>query len=80
MKTSVRELRSSMKRILYAVQHGEEVMIYSHDRAIAKIVPLEKSPETTTEDYGFGMWKDYPETSDVGNYLRNIRKGRRHDV
>lgn len=79
MKASIRELRSSMKRLLYAVQHGEEVVIYSHDRAIATIVPIKKSAEKI-EDYGFGMWQDYSALSDVSNYLRKIRKGRHHDM
>lgn len=79
MKTSIRELRGSLKHILYAVQHGEEVVIYSHSQPIATIVPIEKTQEIK-EDFGFGMWRDDETKSDVDTYVRNMRKGRKHDL
>jgi len=78
MKTSIRELRSHMKRILGAVQRGETVTIYSRENPIAKIIPFGKP--INDKDIGFGMWSDYAETADVDNYVRKLRKGRQHDV
>ncbi|MFI5342668.1 MAG: type II toxin-antitoxin system prevent-host-death family antitoxin [Chlamydiales bacterium] len=79
MKTSIRELRNSMKRVLERVQHGEEIEVYSREIPIAKIIPIKKVSKTK-EDYGFGMWKDREEFKDVDKYVRNLRKGRSYDV
>lgn len=68
-----------MKTILSAVQHGKEVVIYSHKRAIAKIIPIKNSAEKN-EAYGFGMWNDYLAVKDVNRYVRKLRKGRNHDI
>lgn len=78
MKTSIRELRNSMKLILDQVQHGEEVEIYSRETPIAKIIPIKNSAKCQ-EDYGFGMWGDDGEKSDVAKYVRKLRQGRSHD-
>lgn len=79
MKTSIRAFRGSMKRILDVVRHGGEVTIYSRKLPIAKIIPI-KSMKSTGEDYGFGMWRDHKETTDVASYVRKLRKGRQHDI
>lgn len=79
MKTTIRRLRNSMKQILGAVQHGEEVVIYLRKQAIAKIVPIQK-PREADKDYGFGMWSDHENMIDVPGYLRKLRKGRQHDI
>lgn len=78
METSIRELRTSMKRIFDYVQQGEEVLVYLREKPIAKIVPIEK-PMTPKEDYGFGMWRDRDKMADVDQYIRKLRKGRTHD-
>jgi len=78
MKTSVRELRNSMKRVLDRVQHGEEVEVYLREKPIAKIIPIKKGPKVK-EDYGFGMWSDRREMKDVDEYVRGMRSGRSHD-
>jgi prevent-host-death family protein len=80
MKASIRELRIAMKQILGAVQHyGEEVIIYSRNKPIAKIIPYSKKLPTR-EDYGFGMWGGHEDMSDVDQYVRKLRKGRRRDI
>ncbi|MBS0350760.1 MAG: type II toxin-antitoxin system prevent-host-death family antitoxin [Proteobacteria bacterium] len=45
MQTSIRNLRISMRQILEAVRHGEEVVIYSRNQPIAKIIPLSEPHE-----------------------------------
>ena len=79
MKTSIRNLRVAMKQILIAVQHGEEVVIYSRKHPIAKIVPISESKDIE-QDYGFGMWSDHEPSVHVSSYLRKLRKGRKHDL
>ncbi|MFI4954858.1 MAG: type II toxin-antitoxin system Phd/YefM family antitoxin [Gammaproteobacteria bacterium] len=78
MKTSVRELRDSMKRVLDCVQHGEEVEVYLREKPIAKIIPIKKVSKVK-EDYGFGMWSDRRDMKDVDQYVRGMRRGRSHD-
>jgi len=78
MKTSVKELRGSMKQVLDRVQHGEEVEVYLRDKAIAKIIPI-KVRAKVKEDYGFGMWSDRGDMKDVDQYVRGLRRGRSHD-
>jgi antitoxin (DNA-binding transcriptional repressor) of toxin-antitoxin stability system len=78
MRASVRELRNSMKLILGAVQHGEEVIIYSREQAIARIVPI-NTIDDVKQDYGFGMWCDDADKKNVAKYVRKLRKGRIHD-
>lgn len=79
MKTSIRELRMSLKHILGTVQQGKVVTIYSRKQPIAKIIPIAKRRLAPT-DVGFGMWKDYAKMSDVDRYIRKLRKGRQHDI
>jgi antitoxin (DNA-binding transcriptional repressor) of toxin-antitoxin stability system len=78
MKTSVKELRASMKQVLDRVQHGEEVEVYLRDKAIAKIIPI-KERVKVKEDYGFGMWSDRADMKDADQYVRGMRRGRSHD-
>ncbi len=40
MTTSVRELKDHLSKYLRRVQSGEEVIITSHRRPVAKLVPL----------------------------------------
>ena len=48
MTTSVRELKDHLSKYLRRVQRGEEVVITSHRRPIAKLVPLSGDE---TDDY-----------------------------
>lgn len=79
MKASIRDLRVSTKKIMKAVQSGEEVSVYFHKHAIAKISPIEKE-QPFQEDYGFGMWSDNTLTENVKEYSRKLRKGRDRNV
>ena len=79
MKISIRGLRLSLKRLLNAIQRGESSTIYSREKHTAKIIPIEQTT-TSENDYGFGMWSDYTETTSVNNYLKNIRKNRKRDI
>ena len=78
MKTSMRKLRNAMKSIFDAVQQGEEVIVYSHKRPLAKIIPI-KNDTHEFKSIGFGMWKDSADSQNVAAYARQLRKGRHHD-
>lgn len=48
MKISVRELKNHLSEYLRRVEAGEEVVVTSHKRVVAKLVP----PNTVGEEYG----------------------------
>lgn len=81
MKTSIKELRSQTKKIFSAVKQGQVIDIYYHNKCIAKIVPvIGANSSEPFEDYGFGMWADYLETSNISDYSRKLRKGRKVNI
>jgi prevent-host-death family protein len=40
MQTSIKDLKNNLSAYLKMVSHGEELIITSHNQAIAKIIPL----------------------------------------
>ncbi|MBA7649505.1 hypothetical protein ES703_57302 [subsurface metagenome] len=79
MEASVKELRSSTKRILSAVRRGDTVIITYRGKPFAKISPIEDSKlqeSEQTNDSLFGMWKDNAAVGDVDDYINKVRKGR----
>lgn len=80
MKTSICQLRNTMKLVFDAVNAGEEVTVYSHKKAIAKITRIDQVQKKShfDEEHGFGMWRDHPDLQDVAKYARKLRKGRHH--
>lgn len=77
MRVSIRELRDSMKSVFRAVENGEEVEVLSHQRPIAKIIRLGKDRKV---DVGFAMWADREDLGNVTEFVRDLRRGRQHDV
>ena len=80
MKASLVDLRRRPGRILEAVEKRETVILSRRGKPIAKIAPLggESSGRLQAHD-AFGMWKDRGEVS-VDEQVRNLRKGRFHDL
>ena len=76
MQVSAKELRGQTKRMLEAVDRGEEVIISYRGKARARLVPIEPSRSMEGEDELFGIWRDHEESADVEGYLRELRKGR----
>ena len=78
MKATAKDLRFHSKEILDTVSRGEEVIITYRGKAQAKIIPLDI--DTVTKDHDkstlFGIWRDHPDSGNVNQYIRNIRKGR----
>jgi antitoxin (DNA-binding transcriptional repressor) of toxin-antitoxin stability system len=79
MQTSIRDLRNNMKAVFNAVQRGEEVIVYSHKKPLAKITRITEKNTRPFENIGFGMWSDDSDMQDVSAYARKLRKGRNHD-
>jgi prevent-host-death family protein len=77
MKATAKDLRIHAKRLLDAVERGEEVLITYRGEPRARLIPAgtpegkERRPTSL-----FGLWKDRPETSDVESYLDHLRQGR----
>ncbi len=79
MKTSAKELRVHTKRLLEAVERGEEVTITHRGRPCAKLIPIAKqrrAPKKAAELPLFGIWKDYADTRNVTAYVDRLRSGR----
>ncbi len=79
MKTSAKELRTQTKRLLEAVERGEEITITHRGRSCARLVPVGgslKAVKKARELPLFGIWKDNKETRDVATYLDRLRSGR----
>lgn len=80
MKTTAKDLRIHSKRLLEAVERGEEVTITHRGKPRAKLVPIRRTlPVAKTKGRTlplFGIWKDYRETRDVIAYVDSLRSGR----
>lgn len=77
MKATAKDLRFHSKELLETVDQGEEVIITYRGKARAKLVPINKrGPASKDKNALFGMWKDYDSTTNVDEYVRNLRKGR----
>ena len=38
--------------------------------------PVKEAPSFTTEDPAFGIWRDYPDTTDVAAFVQRLRAPR----
>jgi prevent-host-death family protein len=81
MKTTAKDLRTHARRILEAVDRGEEVTITHRGKPRAKLVPVRAPAKADRRDLTslplFGMWKDHPGVKDVAAYLDRLRRARR---
>jgi len=80
MVITTKQLRVQPGKIISQVNNGLDVTITYRGKPSAKIVPInkEKSINTkNTEDLLFGIWKDKKDITDVDQYVRNMRKGRK---
>lgn len=76
MEVSVKDLRTQARRLLAAVERGEDVVITFRGKARARVVPVEEPLPRAAEGELFGIWKDHPETEDVQGYVDRLRKAR----
>ena len=76
MQVSAKELRGQTKRLLDAVERGEEVILSYRGKPRARIVPMEEERVAEGEEPLFGLWRDRADMEDVAEYVRELRKGR----
>jgi antitoxin (DNA-binding transcriptional repressor) of toxin-antitoxin stability system len=81
MKATVLDLRYRMKDVLRAIERGESVTVLHRGAVKARISPFTKPDGAKpSSDKVFGMWRDRKDVSDPAEYVRELRKPRRHDV
>lgn len=78
MKATAKDLRFHSKELLDTVNRGEEVIITFRGKPCAKLVPYQEIEKNVKSEKNklFGIWKNYDETQNVDDYVRNLRKGR----
>lgn len=77
MKTTAKSLRMDTKRILDAIERGEEVIVSKRGRPCARIVPVDKRiTGKVHNDKLFGIWKENRAVQDVDAYINSLRSGR----
>ena len=74
MTTSIRQLRTSTKEILSAVERGETVFITNRGKPCAKIMPIEQKKKSLEDHPAFGMWKDREDMKNPSEYIHNMRR------
>ncbi|MCL2044207.1 MAG: type II toxin-antitoxin system prevent-host-death family antitoxin [Treponema sp.] len=82
MKISTKQLRMEPGRIISMVNDGLDITITYRGKSSAKLIPVTKKKSVNTEEGDtknelFGLWKNRQETVNVGEYVRNIRRGRK---
>ncbi|MCK5681438.1 type II toxin-antitoxin system Phd/YefM family antitoxin [bacterium] len=76
MQATAKDLRFHSTELLNTVKRGEEVIITYRGKPCAKLVPIDEEIKPVMQSGLFGIWKDNNQTENVGNYVRNLRKGR----
>ena len=75
MKIAAKDLHAHIRRILTAVERGQEVVITVRGKARAKIVPMQEKKVVAARKGTalFGIWKDNPKSRDVEIYVDRLR-------
>jgi len=76
MRVSAKELRTHTRRLLDALDRGEDVVITYRGKARARVVPIEGSPGREELLELFGIWKDHGASEDVERYVDELRTAR----
>ena len=76
MKATAKDLRFHSKELIEIVNRGEEVVITFRGKPCAKLVPFENEKSKVSKKSLFGIWKNHEPTSNVNEYIRNLRKER----
>jgi prevent-host-death family protein len=79
MKATAKELRTDTKRILDAVERGQDVIVTVRGKPRARIIalrPAKRARGAPGKAALFGIWKGHPDTRDVAAYVDGLRKGR----
>ena len=78
MKVTAKDLRSQTRRLLEAVDRGEQVLITYRGKPRARLVPAgDPVEEDVRHDTGlFGLWADDTTSTDVDRFVDELRKPR----
>ena len=80
MEITTKQLRIQPGKIISQVNNGCDITITYRGKPSAKIVPIANKENINTEDIKdelFGIWKNRNEIKNVGQYVRDMRKGRK---
>jgi prevent-host-death family protein len=77
MRATAKDLRIHGKRLLEAVERGEEVVITYRGKARARLVPAERAGSVARRDTGlFGLWRDHMADREVTEVVDELRRSR----
>jgi prevent-host-death family protein len=80
MKVTTKSLRTRAREILDCVDRGEPVTITYRGKPRARLTSIaqeQSNRESISKTLPvFGMWSDREDLADVGEYVRDLRKGR----
>ena len=76
MKATAKDLRFYSRELIETVSRGEEVVITFRGKPCAKLVPLDNEKRKISKHQLFGIWKDHDPSSNVDEYVRELRQGR----
>lgn len=80
MKVTTKSLRTRAREILDCVDRGEPVTITYRGKPRARLTSIAQEQSSresiSTTLPVFGMWSDREDLADVGEYVRDLRKGR----
>ena len=77
MNATARDLRTHTRKLLEAVDRGEEVVITHRGKPRARLVAPAAMPTEIGESPAlFGIWADNDEADDVQAYVRRLRRTR----
>jgi prevent-host-death family protein len=80
MKSTLLSLRRSPSKILQAIEQRQEVTLTKRGKPLARIVPLrDDEGRKVSGQPAFGMWRDVGDAS-IDTQVRELRKGRYHDL
>jgi antitoxin (DNA-binding transcriptional repressor) of toxin-antitoxin stability system len=70
-----------MKDVLRAIERGEPVTVLHRGTVKARITPVSQAggPKPSSDKL-FGIWKDRKDLADPAEYVRALRRPRKHDV
>ncbi|MCK5689026.1 type II toxin-antitoxin system prevent-host-death family antitoxin [Myxococcota bacterium] len=76
MKATTTDLRFHSKELIDTVARGEEVVITFRGKPCAKLVPYDEPDSQEEDNELFGMWADNPDTENVADFVKDLRKRR----
>jgi len=81
MEVTVLDMRRNPKKILDAIERNEVVTLTKRGKSVARIEPIGgRQRPRAAEHEAFGIWADRDDMADPSAYVREMRKGRFHDL